>query len=96
VNGNLFWYRHSDPSVGRVTWHNGGRGVRIGVGWRFYDLLPLGAGVLLATSAPTGQVSVFQHADPLNGGPGWTVVGRQKYLARADSFGVSFAANTCS
>jgi hypothetical protein len=96
VAGNLFWYRHSDPSAGPVTWNNGGRGVRIGAGWRVYDLLPLGAGVLLATSAPSGQVSVYQHADPLNGGQGWTVAGRQKYLARADSFGVSFAPNLCS
>lgn len=95
-NGNLYWYRHSDLSSGSVTWKNSGRGVVIGKGWRFYDLLPLGGGVLLATSAPTGQVSLYQHADPSGGGQRWLVTGRKKYLARADSFGVSFAPNVCS
>lgn len=96
LNGNLFWYRHSDPTAGPVTWNNGGQGVKVGSGWRFYDLLPLGAGVLLATSAPTGQVSVWQHTDPVSGGQGWTVASRAKYLARADSYGVAFAPDTCS
>ena len=96
LNGNLFWYHHSDPSAGPVTWNNGGRGVVVGKGWRFYDILPLGGGVLLTTSAPTGQVAVWQHADPVGGGQGWTVGGKAKYLARADSYGVSFAPGACS
>lgn len=96
LGGNLFWYRHSDPTAGPLTWNNGGRGVKIGAGWRFYDLLPLGGGVLLATSAPSGQVTVWQHADPVSGGQGWVVSGVRKYLARADSFGVIMAPNSCS
>lgn len=96
LSGNLLWYRHSDPSAGAVTWNNAGRGVKIGTGWRFYDLLPLGAGVLMATAAPSGQVTVWQHSDPVSGGQGWTVSGLKKYLARADSFGVIVAPNTCS
>jgi hypothetical protein len=94
-NGNLLWYRHSDPTAGPVVWNNAGRGIKVGAGWRFYDLLPLGAGVLLATSAPSGQVTVWQHADPVSGGPGWLVTGRKKFVARAESFGVSFAPDTC-
>lgn len=96
LNGNLYWYRHSDPTAGPVTWNNGGRGVKVGAGWRFYDLLPLGGGVLLATSAPSGQVTVWQHADPVSGGQGWLVSSLKKYLARADSFGVIMAPNSCS
>jgi hypothetical protein len=92
---NLYWYRHSDPTVGPVVWNNRGQGVKIGSGWRFYDLLPLGAGVLLATSAPYGEVTVWQHADPISGGRGWAVTGRKKFLAKPESFGVSFAPNTC-
>jgi hypothetical protein len=96
LGGNLFWYKHSDPSAGPITWNNGGKGVKIGSGWRFYDLVPLGGGVLLATSAPSGQVSVWQHSDPSGGGQGWTVSGLKKYLARSDSYGVVVAPNTCS
>jgi hypothetical protein len=94
--GDLYWYRHSSPAAGRVVWNNGGRGVKIGAGWRFYDLLPLGGGVLLATSAPSGQVTVWQHADPMGGGQGWAVVGVKKYLARLDSFGVLASPDICS
>ena len=94
--GTLTWFHHSDPTTGPVTWANAGRAVTIGVGWRFYDLLALGGGVLLATASPSGQVSLYQHADPTGGGPGWTVTGLTKYLARSDSYGVTMAAGTCS
>jgi len=93
--GELFWFRHGDPTAGPVTWANAGRAVRIGTGWRFYDLLALGGGVLLATAAPSGQVSLYRHADPAGGSPGWTVSGLRKYQARADSFGVTVAPGTC-
>lgn len=96
LNGNLFWYRHSDPSKGPVAWNNAGRGVKVGAGWKFYDLLAMGGGVLLATSAPSGQVTLWQHADPAAGGQGWTVSGLKKYLARADSFGVIVEPDTCT
>ena len=95
--GNLYWFHHTDPSQGPVTWTNAGRATRIGSGWKFYDLLALGGGVLLATSAPSGQVSLYQHADPAGGGSGWVISsGLSKYLARSDSYGVSVAPNTCS
>lgn len=96
LGGTLYWYRHTDPSAGPVTWTNGGRGTKIGSGWRFYDLLAAGGGVLLATAAPSGQVTLFQHADPASGGQGWVISGLKKYLARSDSFGVSVAPDTCA
>jgi hypothetical protein len=94
--GNLYWLKHSDPTAGAVTWANGGRPVRIGTGWRFYDVIPLGGGVLLTTTAPSGQVTLFQHVDPAGGGAGWAAPALKKYLARSDSFGVSVAPDTCS
>jgi len=97
IGGKLYWFRHSDPAAGPVTWSNGGRAVQIGVGWNFYDLLALGGGVLLATSAPSGQVTLYQHADPVGGTASWAIGGGlKKYLARSDSFGISVAPNTCS
>jgi len=96
LGGDLFWFRHSDPTAGPVTWANAGRAVRIGTGWRFYDLLALGGGVLLATSAPSGQVSLYRHADPVGGGQGWAVTALRKFQARSDSFGVTVAPGTCS
>lgn len=97
IGGKLFWFHHTDPSQGAVTWTNSGRATQIGVGWRFYDLLALGGGVLLATSAPSGQVTLYQHADPAGGAATWVIsAGLKKYLARSDSFGVSVAPNTCS
>ena len=51
--------------------------------------------MLLATSAPYGEVTVWQHSDPVSGGQGWAVAGRKKFLAEPESFGVSFAPNTC-
>ena len=95
--GNLYWFRHTDPSKGPVTWTNGGQATKIGSGWKFYDLLALGGGVLLGTSAPSGQVSLYQHADPAGGAASWVISnGLKKYLARSDSYGVSLAPNTCS
>jgi len=95
--GNLYWFRHTDPAAGPVTWSNSGRAIKIGAGWKFYDLLALGGGVLLATAAPSGQVSLFQHADPAGGSVAWTIsAGLAKYLARSDSFGVSVAPDSCS
>jgi hypothetical protein len=96
VKGDLVWYRHTDPTAGNVTWSNGGRGIKVGAGWRFYDLLALGGGVLLATTSPSGQVSLYQHGDPTGGGQGWAVTGLKKYLARSDSFGITIGPDTCS
>jgi hypothetical protein len=95
-SGDLIWFRHSDPTVGPVIWANSGRGVRIGTGWRYYDLQALGAGVLLATAAPSGQVTVRRHLDPVGGGQGWAPDGPAKYVARSDSFGVTVEPATCS
>ena len=64
IGGKLYWFHHSDPTKGPVTWASAGRATQIGSGWNFYDLLALGGGVLLATSAPSGQVTLYQHADP--------------------------------
>ncbi len=96
AGGNLYWFHHSDPTAGRVTWANAGRASKIGGGWRFYDLLALGAGVLVTTSAPEGQVSLYRHADPVGGQGTWSVTGLSKYLARHDSYGVMIPAGTCS
>jgi Tachylectin len=96
LGGNLYWFRHTDPAAGSVTWANSGAGVKIGSGWWFYDLLPLGAGVLLATSSPSGQVSLYQHGDPVGGTAAWGALGVKKYLARPDSYGVTVAPNTCT
>ena len=96
TGGNLYWFRHTDPTAGPVTWTNAGRAVRIGVGWRFYDVLALGAGVLLTTASPSGQVSLYRHADPLHGGQGWAVTALAKYVARSDSFGVTVSPGGCS
>jgi Tachylectin len=96
VSGSLYWFKHSDPRAGTVTWANGGRGTKIGSGWRFYDLLALGGGVLLATASPSGEVTLYQHADPAGGGQGWAVAGLKKYQARSDSFGITMSPATCS
>jgi hypothetical protein len=96
VDGNLYWFRHSDPRVGAVTWAHGGQGVKVGSGWRFYDLLALGGGVLLATASPSGQVSLYQQADPTGGSLGWSAAGLQKYQARSDSYGITVSPSTCS
>ena len=96
VSGSLYWFRHTDPQAGAVTWANGGQGTKIGKGWRFYDLLALGAGVLLATASPSGEVTLFRHADPGGGGQGWPVAGLKKYLARSDSYGIAVGPATCS
>ena len=94
--GDLYWFHHTDPSKGPVTWANAGSAKKVGAGWRFYDLLAVGAGVLLATTAPSGQVSLYQHADPNGGAASWPVTGSKKYLARSDSFGISIDPDTCS
>jgi len=94
--GDLIWFRHTDPAAGPVTWANGGRGIRVGTGWRYYDLQVLGAGVLLATSAPSGQVTVRRHLDPVGGAPGWAADGPAKYVARSDSYGVTVDPASCS
>jgi hypothetical protein len=96
VGGTLYWFRHSDPAKGAVTWVNNGQPMKIGTGWRFYDLLALGGGVLLATSAPSGQVTLYQHADPVGGGQGWAITGLKKFVAKPDSFGVTMSPATCS
>ncbi|HEY6794659.1 MAG TPA: tachylectin-related carbohydrate-binding protein [Kineosporiaceae bacterium] len=96
VSGYLYWFRHSDPGSGPVAWSNAGQAVKIGNGWRFYDLLALGGGVLLATASPSGQVTLYQHADPGRGGQGWTVAGLKKYVARSDSYGITLSPATCS
>jgi len=90
----LYWYRHSDPAAGAVTWQ--ARKV-VGSGWRFYDVLPAGAGVLYATQGGSGQVLVYRHGDPVGGANGWAATnGVVKLTARPDSFGIAVDPMACS
>jgi hypothetical protein len=92
--GYLYWYRHTDPAHGRVTWS---RGRRIGRGWKFYDLLPAGGGVLYATEGGSGVVKVYRHGDPVGGSGVWSQVhGVTKMTARPDSFGITIDPMACS
>jgi hypothetical protein len=92
--GYLYWYRHTDPADGPVTWT---AGRRIGSGWRFYDLLPAGAGVLYATEGGSGAVKVYQHGDPVGGTAVWAQArGVAKMTARPDSFGITIDPLACS
>ncbi|MBK6870988.1 MAG: hypothetical protein IPJ14_13730 [Kineosporiaceae bacterium] len=92
--GVLYWYRHSDPALGAVTWQ---RKTAIGSGWKFYDVLSAGAGVLYATEGGTGQVRVYRHADPVGGTGVWaTSQGVLKLTARPDSFGIGIDPLACS
>ncbi len=92
--GTLSWLRHSDPALGPVTWS--GRRV-VGRGWRFYDLLPGGAGVIYATQGGSGRVLQYRHSDPGGGANRWvSPAGLPKYTARADSFGVVIDPMACS
>ncbi len=90
----LYWYRHTDPAAGAVTWS---ARRTIGSGWRFYDVLPAGAGVLYATQGGSGTVVVYRHGDPVGGSNGWAAAtGVVKMTARPDSFGISVDPLACS
>jgi hypothetical protein len=92
--GTLFWLRHSDPQAGRVTWSDKRL---VGTGWRFYDLLPAGAGVIYATHGGTGDVVVYRHGDPVGGANLWAnPVALPKYTARPDSYGVVIDPQACT
>jgi hypothetical protein len=68
--GTLYWYRHSDPSAGPVSWQ-GGRA--IGAGWSFSDLVPLGGGVLYGVTS-TGLVRSYRNTGYVNGRATWDAV----------------------
>lgn len=91
----LYWYRHSDPAAGAVTWK--ARKV-IGSGWNFYDVLPAGAGVLYATKGGTNsKVMVYRHGDPVGGSNAWaSATGVVKMSPRPDSFGIAVDPLACS
>jgi len=92
--GQLLWYRHTDPALGSVSWT--GPQV-IGTGWRFYDLLPAGGGVLYGTQGGTGAVYAYRHTDPSGGANQWAASeGTQKYTARPDSFGITIDPMACT
>ena len=73
--GTLYWYRHSDPAAGPVTW----RSAAIGTGWRFADVDLAGGGVLYATDAG-GRVRPYLHLDPEGGARAWGNSGTAKTL----------------
>ncbi len=92
--GKLYWYRHSNPAARTVSW---ARAKVIGTGWKFYDVLPAGGGVLYATIGGNGSVMVYQHADPTGGSATWsTSRGTRKGSVRADSFGLTIDPDACS
>lgn len=92
--GTLYWYKHTDPGAGPVTWS---RRRTIGSGWRFYDVLSAGAGVLYATVGVSGDVMVFRHGDPAGGGSSWaTSRGVRKATVRPNSYGVAVDPIACS
>ncbi len=92
--GRLLWYRHSDPAGGPVVWAGP---QAVGTGWRFYDLLPAGGGVLYGTQGGTGSVYGYRHTDPSGGSNQWSAgEGILKYTARPDSFGITIDPMACS
>ena len=65
--GRLYWYRHTDPEAGPVSW----QGARtVGTGWRFADLLPVGNGVLYGLS-PSGAVRSYRNTGFRTGVAAW-------------------------
>ena len=69
----------------QVTWQQSGLGIL------------LGGGVLYATQGQTGQVLLYQHADPSGGTAVWnTARGVPKMVADARSFGITVDPNACS
>ncbi len=91
--GRLYWYRHTDPASGRVTWS--GRKT-IGSGWRFYDVLSAGGGVLYATQGSSGDVLVYRHGDPVGGSNAWAASrGVHKGVVRPDSYGIALDPAAC-
>lgn len=92
--GKLYWYRHSDPTSGPVTW---ARRKTIGSGWKFYDVLSAGGGVLYATQGGSGAVLVYRHGDPVGGGSAWTTSrGVRKTTVRPNSYGIAVDPIACS
>lgn len=90
--GKLYWYRHT--TSGRVRW---ARPKVIGTGWKFYDVLPAGAGVLYTTQSGSGAVTVYRHADPVGGSAGWAASrGVRKGTVRADSYGIAVDPGACT
>ncbi len=91
--GSLYWYRHTDPASGPVTWS---ARRTVGAGWTFYDVRSAGAGVLYAATelvgyAGTGMLSevrVYRHTDPLGGGPSWgSATGVRKFTGGWNTYG---------
>jgi len=92
--GVLYWYRHTDPALGAVTWK---ARKTIGSGWKFYDVLPAGGGVIYATEGGTGVVRQYRHTDPVNGAATWaSSLGVVKLTARPDSFGIGIDPLACT
>lgn len=92
--GALYWYRHTDPALGAVTWR---ARQTIGSGWKFYDVLPAGGGVLYATEGGSGTVRVYRHADPVGGTKVWAAsTGVVKMTARPDSYGITVDPLACT
>ena len=91
--GSLYWYRHSDPSVGALTWSPR---TRMGSGWEFFDLASAGAGVLIATNGTSGELLMYRHGDPLGGRAVWAVGHAvSKGTLRTLAYGVVVDADAC-
>ncbi len=67
-DARLFWYRHSDPTAGPLSWTQSQVG---GGGWVMTSIVSAGGGVLYATT-PSGAVKRYQHLDPIGGAAQWT------------------------
>lgn len=87
--GRLYWYRHTDPAVGRVRWQ-GGRVV--GTGWRFADLVPVGGGLLYAVNG-RGDVRSYRNTGYLTGRPTWDSIRAKSRVAR--TLGMVLDPTTC-
>lgn len=93
-DARLFWYRHSDPTSGPLTWTQSQVG---GGGWVMSSIVSAGGGVLYAAT-PSGAVKRYQHLDPIGGSAQWA--GNLGALAgpsvEAGSLGLVIDPSTCT
>ena len=68
--GALYWYRHTDPAAGPVSWQ---RSRVVGRGWRFADLIPAGGGLLYAVTS-SGAVRSYRNTGYRTGSATWDAI----------------------
>jgi Tachylectin len=69
--GDLWWYRHLEPTAGSASWAAAGGGSMIGTGWsQFTQFGSMGGGIIFARDA-SGGLWWYRHADPLGGSDTW-------------------------